>query len=271
MDLHNTLDILRDKYEDYFKRIELDNRLTDNTNYAVLQLVDSHSKKSTYLFRLSEQTTESDISEWTEKVIGYYLDVRKLNNLLRDSMTDFRIKYKVESFEDMQEFSILSKWDYRSVEVALSIPSLELLHKELDYDSEFCNNAHYDGLGDFIKRYLTEDSVVNALEIRFKGDNIYDIMADHQLDKRTAIEKIKNIENKSGVVTLSSVIVSNSLQILCKTNWIVDFDEMDINVTFEENCLFSTKDNKFIRDKEILDGLLKLYKPNLNDIFEEEE
>lgn len=268
MNLTDNLNILRDKHENDFKKIDMSLIERDNKQYVKLDLHAPKLGQGTYLFCLKDNTTEVEVFDWAENLIVYHYDVRRLNSALDDMKSNFRIQYKVISGKDIDEYSFIYRWDYRSVDIVLSLKSLSNLHKYLKTNPDLSELTQYNNLGDFISNYMSSDYIRNILEVNFNDKNIYDAMASHQLDKEMAIDKIKRVESKHGIVSLSSVIVSRALQILSKVNWVVDFESLDVSITFEEGCIFSTKDNTFIRDKAILDGILKLYKPDLKDIFE---
>lgn len=126
--------------------------------------------------------------------------------------------------------------------------------------------AGYKNLAEFVSKFIESDYILKLLDISFNSNNILLVMEENQLNKEELLNKLKSTSH-TGIVTARTVLVSKNLGVLCRINWVIDFNSIDLKVAFDENRIFSTRDMKFIMDKEILDGMLKLYKPNISDIF----
>ena len=166
--------------------------------------------------------------------------------------------------------SYVYDWDYNGIVIALSINSVELLNNSID---DLLNDVvTYNSFKSFIENYLTNDKIVSSIGIEFASNsvdnNIYDILGYRSESRNSILSTIRNYKNKTGKIKLKSSILSESLGILAKVVWEVDFSNMDLKIYFDENKIFYTEYMDFIRDPEILNGLLKIYKPNLTDIFE---
>ena len=265
LNINEILDRLTDAYESKFKQLILNLEEKNGINYIVCKTVDTYGIKNKSMFKVSDSTTEEDITSWLGKIARNTFNVMKLNNWLSDLGYNF-VTYRYIISRNTIDYSIVYAWDYNSVTIALSNSSLEALDKVINS----LNDIKYTGcttFKEFIEDYLKNDYIKKLLGISFKVNDTYTILDEHQLKKNDVINKIHKIEKKPEILTVSSVLASNTFEIVCKINWVVNFDEVGIDISFEENQIFSTRDKEFIRDPLILDGLLKLYKPAINDIF----
>ena len=219
----------------------------------------------------AEDKTYDEVYAWINKIVKHIKNVQKLNNSLEDHEGDFKVEYRCIINEETAKNSIISDWGYGYATIALSLDSLELLNKNISMlEEETDRFISYNSLNEFIADYFDGDPLVSALEIKFEHSNIYDNIEAHQLNKEAIINKVKSLNIDEGMIKVKSTLASKALGILCKIVWEIDFDNVNLDIEFDENKIYSTTEKRFIRDKEILDGLLKLYKPSMNEIFENE-
>lgn len=266
-DFKKTFENLLDQYDNKFKTLELTVETKGSDTFAVYKAVDIYGIKNKSMFRVNDATTEDDIIKWVDKLVRYTLNVMKLNNWIDDLHSKFKVNYRFVISKNTLENSIVYAWDYNSVLIALSDDSLESLDKNIESLKDIAEYKGYESFADFVKKYLEKDYIKSLLGINFKENNIYYILEEHQLKKNDVIQKIHKLPKKSGILSVHSVLASSTFEILCRINWIINFDNVDINLSFDENQIFSTKDMAFTRDPSIIDGLLKLYKPAISDIF----
>lgn len=258
---------LLETYEGRFKSLELDIEHRDGGDYVVYKSVDTYGIKNKSVYKIQEGTTESDIEQWVDTITRNTFNVMRLNNFLDSRNKAFKVNYRYVINKQSKAASYVYAWDYNSIQICLSDKSLHLLDKNV-YTLEVIEDySGYESFAEFISKYLADDYIVNLLGITFESDSIYNVLTTGQYTKKEILDRIHNLRNKSGILGVSSTLISQTLQIICKINWMVNFDTVDISLSFEENKIFSTKDMDFIRDSAILDGLLKLYKPDINDIF----
>lgn len=230
-------------------------------------VVDSNGIKSKLGYVISDTSTEKEIDSWVCKIVNSINNIRRLNE---KSNGEYAIKYAYVINKETLKKSYVYDWDYNGIVIALSINSIELLNNSID---ELLSEVEtYDSFKSFIENYIAKDKVVSSIGIEFNSksvdNNIYDILGYKAESRNSILSTIRNYKNKTGKIKLKSSILSESLGILAKVVWEVDFSNMDIKIYFDENKIFYTEYMDFIRDPEILNGLLKIYKPNLTDIFE---
>lgn len=232
---------------------------------------DAYGIKNTSIRNIEGQSKEN-VSAWIKDIIDSIKVVQRLNKILDDNRGEFNIQYRFLLSKATIKYSIIKSWSYNSVEVALSLDSIKLLRKNIETIEENTDKIiKYSGLGEFIELYFKDDFIGNLIELDFEYDNVYSNLEAHQMSKDALIEKISALEDKKGIVHLTSTLASKALGLLCKFDWLIDFNNVELEIKFDENKVYSTRDKKFIHDSDILNGLLKLYRPNISDIFKNME
>lgn len=266
LNINEILVRLTDAYESKFKSLTLSIEERNEVEYIVCKSVDTYGIKNKAMFRITDDTNEEAITTWLDKIARNTFNVMKLNNWLQDKGYKF-VSYRYIISKNTIDSCIVYSWDYNSVIIALSSSSLDALDKVVHNLDEIENYIGCKTFKDFVTHYLEQDYIKKLLGISFKTNDIYTVLEEHQLKKDDVLNKIHKITKKPEILTVSSVLASSTFEILCKINWVINFDAVSIDISFEENQIFSTRDNEFIRDPSIIDGLIKLYKPAINDIF----
>lgn len=234
----------------------------------ILNTEDNYGIKNTSTLNIEKYTAEQ-INDWVKDIVDNIRVVQRLNKILEKHNGEFDIQYQYILNQFTIKNSIITDWSYNSIKIALSWNSLKLLKRNIETIEENTDKIlKYSSLGEFISLYFENDFIGNLIEVDFEYDSVYSNIEAHQLSKEAILNKIKALENKSGVVHVSSTLASKALGLLCKIDWQIDFDNIELDIKFDENKIYSTRDKKFIRDSDILNGLLKLYKPNINNIFD---
>lgn len=266
-DLNKLINDIISEYESRFKRLNIYLSETDNT----LLMCESTDQSDTFNlsgYRITADTKDDDIKNWINSIYKNYLNVARVNSWIKDNdhNKNFNVTYIYDIEKSKKKFSTIYDWDFNNVEIALSEESLNILNNKVDnlFDSIDCHN--YSDFGDFLKNY-ENDKLAIGIEVKF-GTNIVDALGESQLKRKNIIDMLHEVKDRSGIVTANSILISKTLNVVCRFNWLIDFNQLTTSVELDGNRMFSTKDMQFIHDSDILTGITKLYKPSFKEIFD---
>lgn len=233
------------------------------------EIVDKYEVKNIFILKRRGDFKLEDVQKWITNILESYNAIYRLNNLSTEGKTGaFLVNYRYVPNVKTANKSVVTDWDFTHVDIALSLKSIELLKKNInEIAMESTSIAQYESIIDFLSSYLTKDMVARVVNVEFESSNILSAFKGAPIEKDELIEKVNKLQDKSGTLIAETTLASKGLRVLAKVNWVIDFDNISCDLAFEENKVLSTRDMKFIHDSDILSGLLKLYKPSIQEIF----
>lgn len=250
---------------DYLKEFELDVDTDEVHCVFHCYFKDSYGvkSKSAYFSGLTEDNV-SGISDWINTLMDGVKAVKELNDALRklydEQDSNFRVYYRFSLKNDFNSF--VYDWDFDGLIVALACKSIRIL-RGIEDKNEIAKDT-YDSIEDFIERYWKSKLAV-GIAMTMDSD-IYKLLSDGMNNRESVMKYIEEYEDKHYKIEITSVLTCSSLGIICKILWAVNFDTLELNVSIKDGKLYRVKDKEFIRDKEIFDGLERLYKPTAYEI-----
>lgn len=240
-----------------------------NENNIRCEIVDKYEVKNVFILKKRGDFKLEEIQKWIKNILESYNAVYRLNSLGNDDKNGaFKVNYRYVPNLRTAERSIITDWDYSHVDIALSLQSVGLLKKNIDELAiESTSIVQYESIIDFLDSYMTNDMVARVLNVEFESFNLLSAFKGAPIEKDELIERVNKLQDKDGTLIAQTTLASKSLRVLAKVNWVIDFDNISCDLAFEENKVLSTRDMKFIHDSDILSGLLKLYKPSIQEIF----
>lgn len=271
MSIYELMSSLKDRYTFNENIKDFDLIIKERDEHYVLTCLfrDTYGikNKSVYFIASLEDFNEEHIRNWVETLIDGVVCIKRLNDKLKDIYEDSSCIHVYFRYSLKNEFkSYIYDWDYDTILVALSRKSIHQLCSIVD-DLEISKNSitTYTKLEDFITKYKESD-ILCDINLELDSINIYEALSKHMNDRDTVINIIKNAKDQHNKIEVTSVLACESLGIVCKFKWNIDFDNLDIKVNIENNKVYSIKNNEFIRDSEILNGIEKLYKLTASEI-----
>lgn len=229
------------------------------------------SHKSLFLVSSLENYNPDALKSWIKTLINGIACVKRLNDTLKiiyDDMDGIHVYYR---FSLKNEFkSYIYDWDYDRLLISLSRKSISQLCSIIDtLDITRNNISEFECFSEFMSKYRNY-YIGSLINLELETDNIYQALSKHMLDRKDVIEMLDELHNTEKKAEVISVLASESLGIVCKFKWEVDYESLDVKVSILDNKIYSIKNKEFIRDSEILSGIEKLYKPiasEISDIF----
>lgn len=273
MVLYDLINELKEKYmfNENIKDFDLILQKKDEHHTLTCVFKDTYGIKNKSVTFISsiEDCGEERIKKWVSTLINGVTCVKQLNDKLRDIYDDRDGVHIYFRYSLKNEFkSYVYDWDYDTILISLSRKSIQQLcslNEDLDISSD--NVIIYHDIEDFILNYK-QSNIASAINLEIDSSNVYEALSKHMNDRETVINAIRDSKNQHNKIEITSVLASESLGIVCKFKWSVDFDALDIKVGIENNKLYSVKNKEFIRDGEILSGIEKLYKLTAHEITE---
>lgn len=253
-----------DKYE-YQNQLNDFDYVENEDSYEFVYRNNAGEKTS---FNLSKDKTDEEINSILSQLIERNHRINRLNSWLAENNSNgsFKISY-CETVKDIDKSLVLG-WSADRISIMIPNESVDKLGEYGDNFYESLDSDSYTNILDFMQRYFVGDNIRSLLEIDFDiKDTPFEILASVNYTKDELIQKLKSLSLKHGIVNATTYLLSRSLGILVQFNWIINYDDISINISIADNKIINIKDFSYIIDNKIFSSLVSLYKPSIDEIF----